>query len=54
MLQKDVEVLSYPAKEMARAPNNGVHACSVMCTAMRSALKEEMNARMGAVQEELS
>ena len=46
--------VSVAPEEMARAPNNGVHACSVMCTAMRSALKEEMNARMGAVQEELS
>ncbi len=46
--------VSVAPEEMARAPNNGVHACTVMCTAMRSALKEEMNAHMGAVQEELS
>ena len=47
------DLVSVAPEEMARAPNNEVHACSVICT-MRSALNETMNARMGVVQDELS
>ena len=51
---KVADPFSVAPEEMARAPSNEVHACNVMCAAMRSELNETMKRRMGAVQDELS